>query len=308
VNDDTSLTVGGDIMFAYTDTKDSNGDGSTSFGDFGSSLVFGGEQAHDNGITTSFYLDFDQFGTFGDIYNQEDEDDTTDEDSSGLATDEYHVSFAGDFGQIKIGNEGDVTGAVFDVADGDENASMIQAGGDSTEVIQYYSNDYNGISFAVQAQVLGDAQETNSSTSFAGYLEADLGMATVGLGYDQKDDSQTEPAAGIVVSTAISGIGLTASFVQDDNPGEEKDITAIAFDYGYGGGSLYGAVNMVDFDEAPTAAETSSGATQDSSLTQYYLGANYSVLPNTYVWAELGSNDFQNDEGDYVGTGLYYGW
>jgi predicted porin len=304
VNDDSSLTVGGDFQFAYGDENDKAGDGSTTFRDNGSSLVFAGEQAHDSGLTTSFYLDFDEFGSL------EGGTDNT------LTTDEYHVSFAGDFGEIKVGAEGDVTGPVFDVGDVEEFGGIYLSGGDSNRVVQYYSTDLNGISYAVQAQINGDAQQSGSnqsSTSFAGIVQADLGSFMIAAGYDQRANGADEPLAGVMASTSIAGVSLSANYVQDDAVGTESDRTALSANYNYGGGSVYGVLNSVSFDDAPTRDELgledgSSTVQAGTDFTQTILGINYNILPNAYVYGEMGTFDYDNDENDYVATGMYYSW
>jgi hypothetical protein len=307
VNDDTSLTVGGDFQFAYYDTTGSTGESSTSFIDNGSSLYFAGEQEHANGITTSFYLDLDQFGTVGGAYNDDDGDGTlTDlEDPSGLQTDEYHVSFAGDFGEVKIGNEGDVSGPVFDVVDiGDGSGVSDPAGGVGSNVVQYYSNDLNGVSFAVQAQINGDAQKNTdgSSTSFGAFVEADLGSFMLAAGYDERaNSSDSDETLGIMASTSLAGVDLAANHVvEEEKNNQDTTYTGLTATYGYGAGSVYGVLNNKSIDNL------GSGVRDD--FNEYIVGVNYSITPNSYVYAEMSSEDKANDQGDETVVGMYYGW
>ena len=301
VSDDTSVTIGGDFQFAYTDVDNDQGESKSSFGDNDSSLVFAGEQTHENGVTTSFYLDFDEFGTTGGVYED------------NLATDEYHVAFAGDFGQIKIGNEGDVTGAIFDVVDIAESTGLdTPAGGASTEVLQYYSNDLNGISFAVQAQLKGETQEDavkadsktasdGNSTSFAGMVMADLGTVTAGIGYAERANTEDEPTYGLMVSSAIAGVNVSANYVvQDDAANQDIDSIGVAADYDYGAGSLYGALHSWSEDNKP--------AGEQDDYTQYLVGVNYNVTSNAYVYGEVSSQDRENDKNDTMAVGLVYSW
>jgi predicted porin len=292
VNDNSSLTVGGDIQFAYYDIEGSE----TNFSDNGSSLVFSGEQMLDDGLTTSFYLDFDEFGTTGGdggFY------------SDGLVTDEYHVSFAGDFGEVKIGNEGDVTGGVFDVVDVAWGSGIANqpTGGASSEVVQYIGNSFNGISYALQAQVNGEAQEVSggSSTSFAGYIEADLGSMTLAGGYAERANTTNDETFGVSVSTAISGVSLSANHVVEENADDKDEShTGLAASYGYGLGSLYGAFNSISIDNA------GSGVQDDFS--QYVVGVTYDITPNALVALEMLSNDKANDADDETVLAFYYGW
>jgi hypothetical protein len=301
INDGTSLTVGGDIQYAYYDVTDGNGDSSTDFTDNGSSLVFAGEQTHDNGVTTSFYLDFDGFGDLGD-------------DNDTFVNDEYHVAFAGDFGEIKVGNEGDVTGPVFDVVDVAEGTGLtLPSGGASSEVVQYYSNDLNGFSFAVQSQVNGDDQQGDdgSSTSFGGIITVDLSGITLGVGYDQLANSTDEATYGVMAATSIAGVDLSANFVEEEDktledldgePVVDAEFIGIAANYGYGAGNLYGALNFGSADNINDV----DGNNED--VTQYLVGVNYNVTPNAYVYGEVSSQDFEDDENDTTLVGLVYSW
>jgi hypothetical protein len=293
-NDDTSFSVGGDIQFAYIDPEGEN----TSFEDNASSLTFAGEQAHANGITTSFYLDFDSFGSFGDADHN---DDGVHDD---LDTDEYHVAFAGDFGEIVIGNEGDVIGPVTDVVD-IANAGIDEqpGGGASTEVIQYHGNDFNGISYAVQAQINGETQEVDqgSNTSLAGYIEADLGALTLGAGFAERANTVNEEVYGVFASTVISGVDVAVNHVVEENLGDEDvSHTGLAAQYNYGAGGLYAALNSRSIDGQPAG-------TQDD-FTASVFGVNYNITSNSTVGIEMASQDADNDVGDETRAYFSYGF
>ena len=305
IDDNTSLTVGGDVQFTYTDVTNAQGQGVSSFTDNGSSLVFAGEQTYANGVTTSFYLDFDEFGTMGSAYNQ------NGPGNKAIETDEYHVSFAGNFGEIKIGNEGDVTGPIFDVVDIAETTGLtLPAGGASTEVLQYYSNNLNGVSFAVQTQIHGDQEKntasqnnptSGSSTSLAGMIMADLGMFTAGAGYAERANTQDEPTYGVMVSSAIAGVDVSGNYVIQDNAnGFDANGFGLAADYGYGSGSIYGALHAYGIDNVP--------AGQQDDFTQYLVGVNYDVTPSAYVYGEVSSQDRASDLNDTMSVGLVYGF
>jgi hypothetical protein len=286
--DDTSFSVGGDINFRYIDPEGAN----TSFEDNASSLTFAGEQAHANGITTSFYLDFDNFGTFGEP------------ESDGFVTDEYHVAFSGGFGEIVIGNEGSVMGAVGDAADlGDGGIANLPEAGAGTEVIQYHSNGFNGLSYSVQAQVNGEDEEIDggSNTSLAAYVEADLGALTLAGGFAERANTTDEEVYGVLASFSVQGVDISVDHVVEENANDEDEsFTGLGATYNYGAGSVYAALSSRSIQDLP--------AGQQDDFTGTVFGASYNITPNSSVGLEMASQDRDNDVGDETRAYFSYGF
>jgi hypothetical protein len=304
VNDDTTLNVSGNFFITYKSVTDDTGTDQTTFGDNGSDLIFSGEHAAANGLTTFFNLDLDGFDTT-----------QADENQQGNVVDEASVGVRGGFGQVLVGSNTSAYDAYADFADieqvGDRTSFSM---GDQSDVIQY-SNTLDNVDFMVSLEV-GDNQgaddsddgsdtvDDGSQTAIDVGASIDLGGVSLSGAYNDRAATDDGDAVyGFGASTTLGGVNLTVGHEIDDAT-NGIDKTSLTGSYGVGKATLIGSVQNVNYDVAPSPNR--DGA--EDSFTETYLGANYSVTSQMTLWGEVLFMDNADDEGDYTAVGVNYSW
>jgi hypothetical protein len=324
VNDDTTISISGGIYYAYVSQTDANGNDQTTFGDNGSDVIFSGEHAAANGITTFFNLDTDGY-------------DATEANSSsqGEVVDEASVGVRGSFGEVVIGSNAGVYDQYADFADGGPigwtNRTTF-SNGDVSDVIQY-SNSVANLSFTLQAQVgdqgsesvsetdssgdtLGDTTVTDaaagtSNTSLGLGATADLGAVSLSAAYEERaNQTADEPIYGLGASTTVADIALTVGYEVDDNNANSIDKISLDGAYSVGPATFTAGVQNVSFDENPTGAQDTVTDTDqtDDSFTEFQVGVSYAINSQMSVAAEMVTTDRENDENDFAALGVNYSW
>ena len=308
INDDTTLSIGGDFQIVYKDVTDNNGVDQTTFGNNGTSLVFSGSHDAGNGLTTFFNLDLDGFDVTDAGSASSDTTNSTD-----LTVDEGSVGIRGSFGEVLVGSNGSVYDSYADFADIEQvgDRTRFVGEGDADDVIQY-SNSVNGVDFTLEMQVDDDQDTANTSSSMAVGFAYDFGGVSVSGAYDERANTTIdEPVYGVAASTNLGGVDLTLGYEVDDQT-NSIDKTSLTGSYDVGQFTLVGSVQSVSYDSAPTGAEdrvVAAGSNQtDDSFTETYAAVIYNVSGQMYVYGEVMMNDRLNDEGDYTALGVYYGW
>lgn len=310
INDDTALSVYGNLQLKYNTTDFVQDDGSTedssSFTDNGSTIGFAAEHQFDNGLTGYGRAEFE--------HNADEA-----KSSNGLDTgDQAYLGLRGDFGAVQAGSwDGIYADAIYDLIDPFESASLdsesATAEGDQ---IAYFSPNFNGFSFEVQARVRGDAEnvgddftnlddpsndaqaaeESDEEVGFAAVAKYTADNWAVHAGYDDRGANElgVDPATGEVVfdDEPTYGIGGAYDFGQftlsgryaleelrdEADAGDDVAYYGVLGSFDYGQGAIYGGVQEVDPDEG-------------DSKTQFSVGANYEIGSNLYVFAEYGDRD-----------------
>lgn len=300
VSDDTALSVYGNLQLKYTTADVVQADGDTEdfseFADNGSTIGFAAEHQFDNGLIAYGRAEFE---------HEADEI----KSAGGLDTgDQAYLGLEGDFGALQAGSwDGIYADAIYDLVDPFETVSFTDEGlADEGDQIAYFSPNFGGFSFEVQAKVKGDAEDENTTG------DDEVGLAFVGkygvdnwavhVGYDDRAaefvgaDTLDEPVFGIGGALDLGQLALAARYALEERPdndpaGDDIGYAAIlaSFDYGYG--DLYGGVQDVDPDEG-------------DGRTEFSVGANYNIGPNLYVFAEYGDFD-QPDSADGATDSIY---
>jgi len=301
VNDDTTISIGGGIYYAYVSQTDANGDDQTTFGDNGSDVIFSGEHAADNGLTTFFNLDTDGYDAT-----------EANDNSQGEVVDEASVGVRGGFGEVVVGSNAGVYDQYADFADGGPigwtNRTTF-SNGDVGDVVQY-SNSVANIDFTLQAQV-GDNAGGESTTSLGGGATANLGGVSLHAAYEERaNQAADEPIYGLGASTSIAGVSVTAGYEVDDNNDNSIDKFSLDGAYAMGATTLTAGVQNVSFDTNPTGAEdtVTDTAQSDDSFTEFQLGVSYALNGQMSLAAEMVTTDRENDENDFAAVGINYSW
>ena len=144
VDDETNVTIGGEVVLNYLDKRSVAGEDTTEFVDDGSLIILGGERDLGNGVTAYIDTEF-AYNTLG--------------DDNGLERDKSVFGFKGEFGEIKIGDSDNVfEDLIADTVDPFENATLAQADlSDETKMITYYSPTLGNFAYRLQARVQNDA-------------------------------------------------------------------------------------------------------------------------------------------------------
>lgn len=301
VNDNTSLSLSGDIQMVYQDRETTD----SSIFDNGSSLVFSGEHTS-NGVTTFFNLDFDSFndsfsavGTTGD-------------------GDEGHIGVRGDFGDIRFGRES----AAYETLDGlfdyqwDLNTTSVSPG-DKARVLQYRGPAIGNVSYVLESQINGEAEKVadGNQISLAAAGSVDLGAVSLTAAYDQRANNGTaskvdEALYGLAASFDIQDIAVDVGYQKDGDSSNEADIISVSGQYYTGPVGLYGVYQAVSYDNAPSTSLRGSlnTAATDDSFNEFIVGASYSVNDALTVAAEYLDFGNDDDEGDTVSLVGYYGF
>ena len=285
VSENTTLTLGGEVVLNYLYEKRADGDNSTKFVDDGSLVILGGSRDLGNGVTAFVEAEFE--------YNMLGNNDDIKRDTSILG-------FTGDFGEVAIGASDNVfEDLISDAVDPFENATLEQVSlTDEDSMITYYSPDMDGFSFRLQGRHKNESDNQSSTeVSLIAAAEYDFGPVALAAGYDSRgsidaNDSDNEftsqdHVVGIAaVAQLTDRLEASARFAQEnDQAGNDKDFTAIALSYNYGAGDLYGAAQSYD---------PSNG----SSTSQVAAGVNYEIASDVLIFAEYGNLDRKLSDGD----------
>jgi predicted porin len=281
VDDNTTLSLDGEVKLEAKDTEKVNGTSDLST-KAGSEFVLAGERDLGNG-----------FGAYIETTIEYETLDDSDSATEGSSV----IGFTGNFGEIQIGQSDNVfEDVVTDATDMFEEADLPKAS-DSAEdnMFTYYSPDFDGLSYSLQARVTDDSVEDSNSTevSLIGALEYDLGNVTLGAAYDNRgskdSDSGTssfkseDPLYGLSAVIDISdAIEVAAKYAKQSNAsGNDKDFTAVAVAFDYGSGELYGGIGT----ESPDTGD---------SITQIGVGVDYDIADDFKVYAEYADEDGQD--------------
>ena len=285
VSENTTLTLGGEVVLNYLYEKRADGDNSTKFVDDGSLVILGGSRDLGNGVTAFVEAEFE--------YNMLGNNDDIKRDTSILG-------FTGDFGEVAIGASDNVfEDLISDAVDPFENATLEQVSlTDEDSMITYYSPDMDGFSFRLQGRHKNEGtNQSSTEVSLIAAAEYDFGPVALAAGYDSRgsidaNDSDNEftsqdHVVGIAaVAQLTDRLEASARFAQEnDQAGNDKDFTAIALSYNYGAGDLYGAAQSYD---------PSNG----SSTSQVAAGVNYEIASDVLIFAEYGNLDRKLSDGD----------
>lgn len=312
VNDNTSLSLSGDIQMVYQDreaTQDRETTDSSIF-DNGSSLVFSGEHTS-NGVTTFFNLDHDSFDTAFDAVG------TTGDGDEG------HIGVRGDFGDIRFGKES----AAYETLDGlfdyqwDLNTTSVSPG-DKARVLQYRGPAIGNVSYVLESQINGEAEKVadGNQISLAAAGSVDLGVVSLTAAYDQRANNGTaskvdEALYGLAASFDIQDIAVDVGYQKDGDSSNEADIISVSGKYYTGPVGLYGVYQAVSYDNAPIVDDEGDSlrdslktTATDDSFNEFIVGASYSVNDALTVAAEYLDFGNDDDEGDTVSLVGYYGF
>jgi hypothetical protein len=319
---------------AYSSTTDANGTDQTGFVDNGTSLVFSGEHAADNGLTTFFNLDLDGFDTT-----------QADQANQGNVVDEASVGVRGAFGEIRVGSDVGVYDDYADFGDIEWIGNRTSfSNSDVSDVIQY-SNTVGAVDFTLQAQVGDQSSEATtvgvdgannvddvndvddpaageSSTSLGAGASIDLGGVTLSGAYEEDNNGDEDAIFGIGAMATLGGIDFTVGYEEDQVEANSIDKVVLNAAYTVNAITITGSVQNVSFDTVPAPSDgpddtgvnensqdpESSIDQEDDSFTETNLSIAYSMTPQVTLWAEAIRNDRVNDEGDYNAVGLYYAW
>ncbi len=310
VNDDTTVGVFAafePIFFAETDET---GESRSDFGDNGSIIGFSGEHRLDNGLTVFGVAEFEFL---------------SDKTDDGFNLDVGYLGVKGSFGRLQAGSFDSVYEDI--IIDATEVAELAEISDEDftseDNQIAYYSPDFGGFSFRAQARFIGDgddeaetgADSSETGISLAGGYTADnWGLYA---GYDDRgsevvqqfdangnsigDGYADNGTLGLVGVYGIGPVELAAKYavqdLEDNDPaGDDVTHTALRGTFNYGRGDIYTAVQEVAHDNDNVIEDR----------TEFTIGVNRSVSDNLLLWAEAGSFDRAEDEGDIAGVGAIY--
>ena len=107
-------------------------------------------------------------------------------------------------------------------------------------------------------------------------------------------------------------VALKYERYESDNDDVQPDTNfyGIGARYGYGMGDIYAAYQYIDVGGANIEETVEEGdeniGENDDSFNEVLVGATYNVSSAMYVWLEGGVRDREDDEGDFVATGVTY--
>ena len=283
VDENTTLSLSGKIKVLANDTETVAGD-STFDTEGGAEFVIGGERTLGNGLVGYITA----VGEY----------DSLNGDGEQVSSGQSVVGFIGNFGEIQIGESDNIfEDVVTDATDPFEVSDLPEVSDSSeTDMFTYYSPDFNGLSYALQARVLDEGRNEGNSTevSLIAAVEYEVGNVTFGAAYDdrgstdavEKDSKHTseDPIFGLSAVIEVSDlleIGLKYA-QQSDQDGSDKDVSAITASYDYGAGNIYGGIGNDSTDG-------------EDDVTQMAFGADYDLADDFKLYAEYSNEDGQNN-------------
>ncbi|WP_136069267.1 porin [Modicisalibacter radicis] len=324
--DGTQVDLYGNIQLGYI-SEDTGSDSEDQIFDNGSTLGIAAEHQVNPGLIAYLKLEIDGFSA--------DEMKTSQYDNGDTA----YAGMKGNFGDVKLGSYDTLMDDwVKDPVDGSwyagVNNSATYLTGDNNDregdQLTYKSPSFGGLQFAVGTQYKGDAEtdnriEDDSSASFFGGVKYTVGALDLALAYDnlgtydgviadrdedgnvvnvENDDFDAGEAYGLSAQYAMAAWTLSAKYERFDGTDdtlaltgvENADMYAVKANYAYGMGNIYGTYQYVDEDRGD----------DDESLNQVMLGADYSLTPAVTYFVETTMYDQEDDEDDFVATGLAF--
>lgn len=295
VSDKTTLSLFGAIELKYNTADEiSDTDGSTesssAYEDNGSSVGFGAVHRFDNGMSGYAEIEFE--------HNANDSS-----DGGEVLTDKAFAGLIGDFGEVRAGRFDSIyTNAFYDLVDPFETASLSEESVmEEDNLVAYFSPDFNGFTFELQARVIGDGDNVNESgsneTGMAGVVKYSADTWAVHAGVDDRGAEVEEVNGEWVSQDPVYGLGVAVALtetvdaaarmsiqenLEGSAEGDDTTFYGASLNYNYGMGSVYGAMQQVDPD-------------QGEDRTEFAAGINYDVVENLVVYSEYGSYDPADD-------------
>ncbi|HSP57164.1 MAG TPA: porin [Halomonas sp.] len=293
VSDKTTVSLFGAIELKYNTADEiSDTDGATEstsgYEDNGSSIGFGAQHDFDNGMSGYIEIEFEH---------------DANESGGEVLTDKAFAGLIGNFGEVRAGRFDSIyTNALYDLIDPFETVSLGEESVmEEDNQIAYYSPDFSGFTFELQARVRGD-RETDSEgneTGMAGVVKYTADRWAVHAGVDDRGAEEVrDPITGEwTTEDPVYGLGGVMSLtdqldlgarvsvqenLEGSADGDDTTFYGTSLIYDYGPGSAYGAVQQVDPD-------------QGDSRTEFAAGINYGVVENLTVYTEYGSYDAADD-------------
>ncbi|KPQ26221.1 MAG: Outer membrane protein (porin) [Halomonas sp. HL-48] len=287
VSDKTTLSLFGAIELKYNTADEiSDTDGSTEsssgYEDNGSSIGFGAVHRFDNGMSGYAEIEFEH---------------DANESGGDVLTDKAFAGLIGDFGEVRAGRFDSIyTNAFYDLVDPFETASLSEESVmEEDNLIAYFSPDFNGFTFELQARVRGDRESDSGEdeTGLAGVVKYSADNWAVHAGVDDRGAEEQEVNGEWVTEDPVYGLGVAVALTETldaaarmsiqenlDGSSEGDDTTfyGASLNYNYGRGSVYGAMQQVDPD-------------QGEDRTEFAAGVNYDVVENLVVYSEYGNYD-----------------
>ncbi|SNY98861.1 porin [Halomonas sp. hl-4] len=291
VSDKTTLSLFGAIELKYNTADEiSDTDGSTEsssgYEDNGSSIGFGAVHRFDNGMSGYAEIEFEH---------------DANESGGEVLTDKAFAGLIGDFGEVRAGRFDSIyTNAFYDLVDPFETASLSEESVmEEDNLIAYFSPDFNGFTFELQARVRGDRESDSGEdeTGLAGVVKYSADNWAVHAGVDDRGAEEQEVNGEWVTEEPVYGLGASVALtetldaaarmsvqenLEGSSEGDDTTFYGASLNYNYGQGSVYGAMQQVDPDEG-------------DDRTEFAAGVNYDVVENLVVYSEYGSYDPADD-------------
>jgi hypothetical protein len=258
------VTISGDVEFVIENYK---GDGTS--GDQGDADITVTATEEANGIAITAYI----------------------ENEAG--TQDAAVSFAGEFGTVKVGNDAfDAGTAVDEVADKAEfglgASNMAMPSTMDLNVMWTLPSLVDGLNVMVsQSYAAGtnDTSTTNENSATAYGLTYSLGAIAVSYGVINDDSVTYEPAHTNISFT--SGPIFVAAAQTENDGAVNTDSSSLSAVYNYGGGNLYAEQQTVD--------------TNGTKASNTGVGVSYKI-GGANVYVQSISGDTETENGSFVGV------
>jgi len=301
VDDETSLYLFGEMEIHAARTTEGDGDDIDDVSDEGSLIGFGGERNFSSGIKAfvEMEVEYDLFGNDGETeVGQSDELD-------GKAFEHGMSIFGieGDFGTIEIGNPSDpiFDDYVYETVDYFESAELSKEEyGEEEDTFAYFSPDFDGFEYQLMLRVIDetDKDQDDTETSASVTAQYDFGGFQLVGGYTENGDNETQdPTIGLGAVIELSdNMEIGTRYAKEETAaGAATDFFAVAAEYDYGAGDIYGGIQSVDADGSDTR-------------TEYALGADYEFEDDFSVYAEYANydRDSGNDTDTFMEVGLRF--
>lgn len=286
-SEDTMFAITGDVEIDYVIEDQGIADDTRELEDGGSEIEFKGSHAFTDTVTGYFEVEVEY---------------TADEDSNVVEIDESYVGLRGNFGAVQVGRfdnlYDDTVNDLVDIFEVGDPTESKDSGDDNS--VAYFSPDFNGFSFAVQALLLGednDPDPDNDGQSFAAVLSYETERFGVYLGYDDLGLQDVyDYTYGLGGGLNLAPVTLTARIASTEADHDMGFMVyGIAAEYDYGRGSIIGLVNQVEPD-----------ADSADSRTELGLQVNFDVYDGLSVYAEHFRYDMTDDLGNTTAVGVIY--
>ncbi|CAH8236373.1 porin [Vibrio aestuarianus] len=244
------------------------------------------------------------------------------DNGENVKVDDARIGFKGDFGKFTFGE----TGAAYGIL---EKAELTNEGADTDVVYDTTESAGHGIRYDITVldslALAADYQTNKDENKDADWsISADYAVAgfTIGAAYFQGDESAgyDSTSVGVSASYEIEGFYVAATYTDYKGQGDvnveggestaslgdhDGNSAALAMSYSWDAYKVYGAYQTIMADK------TTSGASIDADLDNWYIGFEYAVMSNLtafveYNGAELsGSDVVKKQEADFAALGLY---